>query len=139
MPETAHSVAPAKTEAGIQAAIRLEAAQKGAILWRNTVGATPTPAGGFLRYGLANDTKQLNARIKSADLIGIRPRLITQPDVGNIIGQFMSREIKKPGWKYSNSPHEQAQLRWCELITSFGGDACFASSIGTIDNNNNTP
>jgi hypothetical protein len=120
------------SEAGILSDIRLEASEKGARLWRNNVGATYTQSGNFIRYGLANDSSQLNAVIKSADLIGIRPILITQEHVGMIIGQFISREVKKPGWRYSNTDRERAQSAWAELILSLGGDACFTTGRGTL-------
>lgn len=120
------------SESGILSDIRLEASQRGCRLWRNNVGATYTPQGQFLRYGLANDSTALNRAIKSADLIGIRPLLITPEHVGQVIGQFLSREIKHPGWKYSGSERERAQLAWLDLINSLGGDACFAIGRGTL-------
>ena len=119
-------------EIEIQNKIKLEASKIGARLWRNNVGATYTSTGGFIRYGLANDSLTLNKMIKSADLIGIKPILITQEHVGRVIGQFVSRETKIPGWHYSGSDHERAQLAWAELIISLGGDACFATGEGTL-------
>jgi len=74
----------------------------------------------------------MNDFIKSADLIGIRPIKIRETMVGMVIGQFVSREIKHSGWKYRGTPHEIAQMRWIELITSQGGDACFATGEGTL-------
>lgn len=112
--------------------IRLEASVKGLRLFRNNVGATYTKDGSFLRYGLANESKKLNNEIKSADLIGIRPVIITYDMVGKTIGQFVSREVKHAGWKYTGTDRERAQLRWAELITAFGGDACFAAGEGTL-------
>ena len=120
------------SEAGVQSRIRLEASQKGCRLWRNNVGAFTSPEGNFIRYGLANESASVNKKIKSADLIGIRPVLIKPYHVGTTIGQFMSREIKAAGWRYTGNEREQAQLTWAELILSLGGDACFADSTGTI-------
>lgn len=130
MPDQAMQEVP-RSEAAIQNAIKLEASQKGCRLWRNNVGAYKTEEG-FIRYGLANESSGMNRVIKSADLIGIRPVLITQEHVGTVIGQFLSREIKKTGWKYIETDREKAQLKWIELITGFGGDACFAQREGTI-------
>jgi hypothetical protein len=81
-----------------------------------------------VRFGLANDSKQVNQRVKSADLIGIRPVVITQDMVGAVIGQFVSIECKHEGWKPSMSDeHEAAQARWAELVLLAGGYATFST------------
>ena len=120
------------SESKIQSLLRLEAVRVGARLWRNNVGACYTREGAFLRYGLANDSSVMNAQIKSADLIGIRPVMITPADVGRVIGQFVSREVKPSNWRYAGTPREQAQLAWAELILSMGGDACFVTGEGSL-------
>ena len=61
------------TESNVTAAIRLEAAQAGHLLWRNNVGACVDTRGRYIRYGLANESKAVNANIKSSDLVGITP------------------------------------------------------------------
>ena len=121
---------PATTsEAAVQAEIRLEASRQGCLLFRNNVGMDTQT---FVRFGLANDSAQLNARLKSADLIGIRPVVITPAHVGRTLGVFLSREVKAAGWHWGGTDREQAQLRWAELIMSMGGDAAFACGEGTI-------
>lgn len=121
------------SEAGVQAVIRLEASRKGLRLFRNNVGAFEDPqTGRWVRYGLANDSKQMNQQIKSSDLIGIRPVVIEPGHIGQTIGQFVAREAKEGRWKYRGSKREQAQLRFLQLIASFGGDACFANGEGTL-------
>ena len=121
-----------KSEAAVQSVVRLEGARKGVRLWRNNVGALKDERGVPVRYGLANDSKQLNEVLKSSDLIGIRPRRIVQSDVGGIIGQFVCRECKEPGWHYTGTDREVAQLNWLTLITASGGDASFACGEGTL-------
>lgn len=120
------------SESGVQSLVRLEAARAGIHTWRNNVGAGKLENGSFLRWGLANESAAVNDRLKSADLIGIRKRLILQRHVGTYIGQFWSRECKPPGWIFKGTPREVAQLRWITLINSNGGDAAFANGEGTI-------
>lgn len=112
-----------KSEAWAQSALRIEASRKGVKLFRNNVGALADKTGRFVRYGLANDSAAQNAMLKSGDLIGIRPVLIG----GHIFGQFVSREMKAPGWQYTGTDREVAQLNWINLINSCGGDAAFAT------------
>ena len=107
---------------------RLTASKQGEILFRNNVGAFYNDRKQFIRYGLANDSERINKVIKSGDLIGIRPVLITQDHVGATIGQFCSKEIKKPNWKYSDSEREKAQKKWMNLIISLGGHAEFVTT-----------
>lgn len=116
-----------ESEAAAQTRVRLEATRQGARLWRNNVGAFETDDGGFVRYGLANESKAMNAAFKSSDLIGIRPVLIGQEHVGKTIGQFVAREIKAPGWTYKAKGREAAQRKFIEFILSKGGDAAFST------------
>jgi len=119
------------SEAAAQNLVRLEASRKGMRLWRNNVGAGEID-GQWLRWGLANDSPQVNRVLKSGDLIGLKPVVITPAHVGHTIGQFVSREIKRPGWKYRATPREIAQQNWAALITSLGGDAAFCTGEGTL-------
>jgi hypothetical protein len=120
------------SEAAVQQGVRLAAARDGVLLWRNNVGALLDQRGIPVRYGLANDTKATNARTKSADLIGVRPVEITPAHVGTTLGQFVSVEVKRPGWRWSGDAHELAQLNWASLIWSAGGHAVFADGPLTL-------
>jgi hypothetical protein len=108
-------------EATIQAAVRLAASRQGWQLWRNNVGVLLDSRGVPVRYGLANDCKAVNANIKSADLIGIRPVVITQEMVGMTIGQFVSLECKVDISK--RDQRRDAQERWMVIVNAAGGYA----------------
>lgn len=125
-------IAEGKSEAYVQSQVRLEAGQKGVRLFRNNVGQLFDDKGRPVRYGLANDSKLLNERIKSADLIGWRSVIITPQHVGSKVAQIVSRECKEQGWKYSGSGRERAQLAWAQLINKDGGDASFCTGKGTL-------
>lgn len=121
------------SEAAVQAQVRVEASRKGLRLWRNNVGVMNDPdTHTFVRFGLANDSAQLNRVLKSGDLIGIRPRVIQPDDVGRVLGQFVSREVKHGAWRYTGSEREVAQLNWVNLVNSLGGDAAFCTGEGSL-------
>lgn len=120
------------SENAVQSAVRLEASRKGILLFRNNVGVLKDDTGRPVRYGLANDSKEVNRVIKSGDLIGGRPVLITQQHVGATILQFVSRECKKSNWHYTGSERETSQLNWAQLIVANGGDAAFCTGEGTL-------
>lgn len=125
--------AAGKSEASVQAAARAEASRKGLRVFRNNVGAYHDPeAGIYVRFGLANDSPAMNKVVKSADLIGIRPRIIQPSDVGLQIGQFVSYECKHAGWRYTGTEREVAQLAWANLVNGLGGEARFVTNEGQI-------
>lgn len=122
-----------RSEAAVQSQVRVEASRLGWRVWRNNVGAFQDPAsGGWVRFGLANDSAQVNRVCKSADLIGIRPVVITPGHVGSTIGQFVSLECKHAGWKWSGSEREQAQAAWAALVTRLGGLARIVTGPGGL-------
>jgi len=121
------------SESRQQSLIRLEAASKDVMLFRNNVGAFQTDTGQWVRYGLANESAKQNKLIKSADLIGWRSFIIRPQHVGLKCAQFVSREVKKLSWNYDpNDPHTRAQTVWRDLVNSYGGDAAFANGPGTL-------
>lgn len=116
------------SEAGVQARVRLAAAKMGWRLWRNNVGALLDSRGIPVRYGLCNDSAELNDEFKSHDLVGIKPMLIGPQHVGHVIGQFTSREVKKADWQPGEDlEREAAQERFALLVNSLGGDAKFTT------------
>jgi hypothetical protein len=120
------------SEKAVEAALRLEAAEKGVRLFRNNVGALPDARGVPVRYGLANESKAMNKLIKSSDWVGWRKRLITPDMVGRHIGQTVLRETKEPGWHYTGTEHEVAQWRFLMMALADGCDAAFCTGVGTL-------
>lgn len=113
-----------RSEAAVQADIRLAAAKRGdLVLWRNNSGALTDDAGRLIRFGLGNDSAAANKRMKSADLIGIhRPS-----------GRFVSIEVKRPGWKHSDaSERDRAQAAWAATVVAMGGVALRVTSAQAI-------
>lgn len=121
------------SESRQQSLIRLDAAQSGVWLTRNNVGALLDERGVPVRYGLANESKEQNKHVKSADLIGIRSVLVGPQHVGQVIGQFVSVECKHEGWQFKGDKHETAQLAWANFVTAKGGFACFATGPGIFN------
>ena len=115
------------SEAGVQKRELMASPHLGRVLWRNNVGACVDDRGNHIRYGLANVSKAMNQRIKSSDLIGITPVLITQEMVGYRLGVFTAREIKRPGWVYTGQPREVAQQRFGDIVIAHGGDFQFVN------------
>ena len=126
------------SEAHAQQQVRFQVSAAGGLAWRNNVGATPAkcPDCGVkrqpIRYGLANDSKQLNENIKSSDLILAIPRTITPAMVGTKIAQFGAIETKRPGWTYTGKGQEAGQAAWLALINSVGGYARFSTGEITL-------
>ena len=115
------------TESEVLQEIRKRIAEQGGAVWRNNKGAGKLENGSFVRWGLCNDSATLGARIRSADLIGIRPVVIGPEHVGMTIGQFVSVEGKAPGWRPHDNEHDTAQRRWRDLVAGLGGYALITS------------
>lgn len=131
--DTQPSGVPGRSEAAVQSRVRVAASQAGRRVWRNNVGAVHDPVTNMhVRFGLANDSPQVNKALKSGDLIGITPRLIGPADLGSVVGQFTSYECKHGGWRFTGSDRENAQAAWAALVTSLGGIARFVTDEGQI-------
>lgn len=91
-------------------ALRIAGATRGWRLFRNNSGVLFDRSGRPVRYGLANESKAMNAMYKSGDLIGFTAD-----------GRFISIEDKPIGGDI-----EPAQVRWRDLVLSCGGIALIA-------------
>jgi hypothetical protein len=109
-------------EATVQSAVRIAAAHRGITLFRNNCGVATAENGAPIRYGLCNDSKQLNSVCKSSDLIGIGPG-----------GRMYAYECKSPDWKfYQSDKRAVAQLAFIKLVLSKGGVAKFITGVDQI-------
>ena len=120
-------------ESAIQSHTRLELARAGAIVQRNNVGACEDVTGRIIRYGLMNDSKQLNERFKSSDLICVVPVTITPEMVGRTIGVYTAIECKQSGWHLTpGDKRAQAQLRYIDAVRSVGGIGGFVTDPSQV-------
>jgi len=119
------------SESQVALNIRLTAAQEqAALLMRNNSGALPDRGGRLIRFGLGNESVAVNKRLKSADLVGIRPVLIGEHHVGRVIGQFIAIETKAAGWRGpAGDERATAQAAWMEIVKAWGGVAGFAPTL----------
>ena len=121
------------SEAVVQQQARLELARNGGLIWRNNVGACIDDTGRMIRYGLCNDSAQMNRSIASSDLIGVTPMVIGPEHVGRTIGVFTAVECKRPGWHLTPADARgHAQAKFINLVRSVGGIAGFVSDPAHI-------
>lgn len=104
-------------------------------LFRNNSGVLPDKRGVPVRFGLGNTSPQVNETTKSSDYLGWRPLLITPDMVGDVVAQFASVEFKHAGWlpappsDRTRFAHEQAQLKWLDMVRADGGYGEFDSGL----------
>lgn len=75
------------SEQGLLNRIRLSLSRQGILNFRNNTGALRDDRGRLVRYGLCPG---------SADIIGIKPIIVTQEMVGQRVGVFVAVEVKLP-------------------------------------------
>ncbi|AXH72122.1 MAG: VRR-NUC domain-containing protein [Siphoviridae sp. ctdc_1] len=86
--------------------------------------------GRWVRFGLANDSKQTNEQFKSGDLVGITPRMVMPEHIGQIWGIFTNAECKPRGWKFTpGDKRAVAQLVFNNHVIKYGGIAGFCTSV----------
>ena len=77
--------------------VRLAASSLGCRLFRNNSGGFYDEQGRFVRFGLGNESAQLNQQLKFGDYVGITPIVITPEMVGKTVGIFTNLEVKPEG------------------------------------------
>lgn len=115
-------------ESAVQSRTRADFAYIGPV-WRNNVGACEDATGRLIRYGLGNDSAQLNKVIKSSDLICITPVTAFVQSFGwCTLGVFTALECKRSDWHMT--PGDQraaAQLAFHDIVRANGGFAGFVT------------
>jgi len=121
-----------KSEYSVAQRVRLDCSEQfRTVLFRNNVGVFEAKSGQWVRYGLANESKEMNKNIKSSDYIGMAPVVITPEMVGRTVAVFTAIETKKEGYKPSGkaqAEHHAAQQRFCDLVLRNGGIAGIVDS-----------
>ncbi len=117
-----------RSEAYVQSEIRRLAPFHDVKLWRNNSGAMQDDRGNMVRFGLGNESKAINQKLKSSDLIGITPWVIKADDIGKTFGIFTAIECKAEGWKKISNKREQAQANYLRLVQKYGGIGYFCSN-----------
>lgn len=121
-----------KTENTVSDGACLEMQNLGGVLYRNNSGVDRS-ASRPVRYGLGNDSPEINKVRKSSDLIGITPVLIQQHHVGRVLGVFTAVEAKKEGWTYRPSDsHAVAQGNFINQVVRLGGVGFFVNDTGLL-------
>lgn len=104
-------------------------------MFRNNVGACEDKTGRQIRYGLCNESSQLNKVIKSSDLIGITPIIAFLASTGRWerLGVFTALEVKASSWRFSEADERAvAQAKFHAIVRDAGGFAGFVSDPGQI-------
>ena len=123
-----------KSEYAVSQEVLLNLSKRGCRVFRNNSGAVTTEDGRHIRFGLGNTSAILNKKIKSSDLIGITPTIITPEHVGQTVGIFTAIEVKHGGWRFNpGDDHARAQLKFLEIIHSLGGIGTFISDADQLD------
>jgi hypothetical protein len=126
------------SEATVQTAIRVALPQlTNGHCWRNNRGAHQDETGRWVRYGLANESKQEGDVIKSSDLIGCVPEMvwIDRTKEWRTVAVLTAIEVKPSYWSFPSPTNKAeyarclAQQRFIDIVREAGGYAGFATSV----------
>lgn len=125
-----------RTETDVQNLTRLAVQAAGGVAWRNNRGALPDERGIPVRFGLANDSSQIDRTFKTGDLVGIYPETRQAwgytdgkfgPLPATLTGIFCMWECKPPGWRWRGTDREVAQWNAIKYVRERGGRAGFVT------------
>jgi hypothetical protein len=122
------------SEAAVTARVRLASVAMGMQLWRNNSGVLQDVSGRPVRFGLMNESPEMNAKFKSADLVGGTPVVITPRHVGRTLEVLTMLELKEQGWKFSpRDKREVAQRAALEYHAARGAICSFISDESQLE------
>lgn len=119
------------SESRILSEILLAAGEHGLTLWRNNVAQAWTGEVRRLPDGsvLIRNPRPLHAGLckGSSDLIGLKPLVITEADVGRTVAQFTALEVKAKSGRVS-----PAQRTFLDFVARAGGLAQIVRSVSDL-------
>lgn len=114
------------SETAVSQHTQLALTDHGGLAMRNNVGVAVDMTGRHIRYGLMNESKAVNTKFKSSDLIDCLPIVIQPHHVGRTFGLFVALETKRSDWRLLPSDaHGHAQQAFMQLIRQRGGMSDF--------------
>ena len=127
----------ATPEAKASQSVRLRATAWGARVFRNNSGVLLNEVGVPVRFGVGNESKEINKKMKTGDFIGWTPITITQDMVGKQVAVFTNIEAKAVGFKhrktYPAGSRENGQQNFNNIVNLANGIAGFAADNNDVD------
>ena len=117
-------------ETSVSQRVQLAAGAEGCTLLRNNNGAAFDKTGRLIRYGLGHVAPK--QKMRSSDLIGWTPVVITPEMVGKTVAVFTAVEVKTEGWTQPTEEREIAQAKFLDLVRLSGGLSTFATSVKDV-------
>lgn len=117
--------------------VALRASAWGSRMFRNNSGVLPSQTGRPVRFGLGNESKKINEKMKTSDFIGWSHVVITPAMVGKTLAVFTALEAKPIGFipknEYRDGSREKAQDHFIQLVIEAGGIAGFCWDEHSVD------
>ncbi len=108
------------TETALVQRLLIRASELGMRLFRNNCGQLQDARGHYVRYGVANPG--------GSDLIGWKPHVVRQEDVGRTIAVFVAVEAK-----VGRNVTTEAQGHFLSVVREAGGIALVARQVEDLD------
>ena len=117
--------------------VRSRASDWGIRLFRNNSGVLMNEVGVPVRFGLGNESKDLNETLKTGDFIGWTPVTITADMVGKQLAVFTNFECKPFNFAekktYNKKTREYGQDKFNTMVNNAGGIVGFTSCTADVD------